>query len=108
MGKRKQIDEHYTLKPILKEGAHYNLIFGERSNGKTYSVLSYIIEQYATRGEQGALLRRMQEDFTGKRGSSLFNPLTENGEISRVTNGEYDVIPFHQNKDNIYLLYYPA
>lgn len=98
MSKRKKEDPHYTLKPILKEGAHYNVIFGERSNGKTYSVLSYIIEQYATKGEQSALLRRMQEDFTGKRGSSLFNPLTENGEVSRVTNGEYDSVYYYASR----------
>ena len=42
--KKKQIQEYYSLKPILEENAHYNIIIGERSNGKTYSVLQKIIE----------------------------------------------------------------
>ena len=30
---------YYSLQKILKKNAVYNVIFGERSNGKTYSVL---------------------------------------------------------------------
>ena len=38
--------KYYDLNPILKLDADYNIIFGERSNGKTYAVLKYMIEQY--------------------------------------------------------------
>ena len=47
-GKRK----FYSLKEILKKGATYNIIMGERSNGKTYAALSYAIEQYFKTGKQ--------------------------------------------------------
>lgn len=90
--------EYYNLQPILSEGAHYNLIIGERSNGKTYSVLLYILRLYAKKGFQGALLRRMQEDFVGKRGASLFNPLIDNGEISKATNGKYDSVYYYASR----------
>ena len=33
--------KYYSLKNILDKNAIYNVIFGERSNGKTYSVLKY-------------------------------------------------------------------
>ena len=38
--------KYYSLKNILKKNAQYNMIFGERSNGKTYSVLYYALENY--------------------------------------------------------------
>lgn len=95
---KKTEQEYYNLQPILHEQAHYNLIIGERSNGKTYSVLLYIIRLYAKKGFQGALLRRMQEDFVGKRGASLFNPLIENGEIEKATNGEYDNVYYYASR----------
>lgn len=96
--RKKQEQEYYNLQPILSEQAHYNLIIGERSNGKTYSVLLYIVRLFAKRGFQGALLRRMQEDFVGKRGASLFNPLIENGEIEKATNGEYNSVYYYASR----------
>lgn len=98
--KRKLQDqqEYYNLQPILSEGAHYNLIIGERSNGKTYSTLLYALRLYAKKGFQTALLRRMQEDFVGKRGASLFNPLVDNGEITKATGGEYDSVYYYASR----------
>ena len=60
--------KYYSLAPILSKDCLYNVIFGERSNGKTYAVLYRIIEQYVKHGHQGALIRRWKEDFRGKRG----------------------------------------
>ena len=48
----------YSLKNILKKGAQYNMIFGERSNGKTYAALKYGLQQYCEHGKQIAILRR--------------------------------------------------
>lgn len=96
--KRNSVDEHYSLLPILGTGAHYNLIFGERSNGKTYSVLSLIAETYARTGKQGAYLRRMREDFIGKRGAELFRPLVENGEIRKFTKGKWEDVYYYSGR----------
>lgn len=96
--KKEPKQEYYSLEPILKEKAHYNLIIGERSNGKTYSVLKYIVEQYVEHGHQAALLRRMQEDFVGKRGAGLFGPLIDNGEIELATAGEYDSVYYYASR----------
>ena len=48
----------YSLKTILSKDAQYNIIFGERSNGKTYSVLKYGLEKFCKTGEQTAIVRR--------------------------------------------------
>lgn len=82
----------YSLDNILEKNARYNIIFGERSNGKTYSVLKYALEQYGKSKKTLAIIRRWQEDFKSKRGATIFNALVENGEIERVTNGEYDSV----------------
>lgn len=98
MSDSERSEEHYTLKPILKEKAHYNLIIGERSNGKTYAALYYVLERYWKGGSEGAYLRRMQEDFIGKRGAGLFQPLVVNGEISALTNGEWEDVYYYASR----------
>lgn len=96
--RKKQEQEYYTLAPILKEKAHYNLIIGERSNGKTYSVLQKALQDYANSGYQTALLRRMQEDFIGKRGAGLFEPLINNNEVERLTGGEWTSVYYYASR----------
>ena len=38
--------KYYSLKNIQQKDATYNVIFGERSNGKTYAVLKQALENY--------------------------------------------------------------
>ena len=71
----------YSLKSILEKKAQYNIIIGERSNGKTYAVLKYAIERYLQTGEQLAIVRRWRDDFIGKRGATMFDALEVNKEI---------------------------
>ena len=84
--------KYYSLKNILAKNAHYNMIIGERSNGKTYAVLKYGVERAYNNGEQMAIIRRWQDDFRGKRGASMFDALVSNKEISRITGGEWNNI----------------
>lgn len=84
---RKQ--KFYNLKNILSKNAQYNVIFGERSNGKTYSVLKYALDNFGKTGEQLAIVRRWQDDFTGKRGSTMFDSLVANNEVIKATGGEW-------------------
>jgi len=53
---------YYQLDRILSENADYNLIIGERGNGKTFAVQKYIIQHYLKTGGQFFLLRRWVED----------------------------------------------
>ena len=71
MDRKKQELKYYSLDNILKKNCVYNIIFGERSNGKTYAVLKYGIEQYFKNGGQIAIIRRWKEDITGKRASDM-------------------------------------
>lgn len=84
--------KYYSLSNILDRDAHYNMIIGERSNGKTYAVLKYGLERYIKYGEQMGIVRRWRDDFTGKRGATLFDALVKNGEVSTISNGEWSNI----------------
>ena len=97
-------DIYYSYKKILLQGqeigAKYFLVFGERSNGKTYGALSiglngikngkeYLLKGFIQNGSQFAIVRRWRDDFTGKRGASMFDALVADGSIKKWTNGEW-------------------
>lgn len=90
--------KYYTLEPILAKQCQYNIIFGERSNGKTYAVLSHILKNYVNKGAQGAIIRRWKEDFRGKRGQVMFDALVADGLVSRLTNGVFTTIYYYSGK----------
>lgn len=90
--------EYYSLKEIDKRNAQYNIIFGKRSNGKTYSVLYRAVENYVKHGKQTAYLRRYREDFVGKRGASLFSALTSSGAIKELTGGKWEMVKYSSSQ----------
>lgn len=90
--------KYYSLKNILERGALYNVIFGERSNGKTYAVLEYGIKRYFEHGEQTAIIRRWSEDFTGKRGLSMFNALVDTGAVERLSGGKWNGVYYYGSR----------
>lgn len=87
--------KYYSLDKILQLKAQYNVIFGERSNGKTYAVLKYAIERYAKTGEQLAIIRRYRDDFIGRRGAEYFSALIANEEVKRATKGKWTSIHYY-------------
>ena len=88
----------YTLDEILKKQAQYNIIIGERSNGKTYATLLYCLKQYVLNGSQFAIIRRWKEDIRGKRAQTTFNSIVSNNEIENITNGNYNNIYYNSGK----------
>ena len=94
----KKNTEYYDVSHIDKLNCHYNVIFGKRSNGKTYSVLYKILKNYAEKGEQGAYIRRYREDFKGKRGATMFDSLVANDVISKLTDGKWTTVKFYSDR----------
>lgn len=90
--------KYYSPNAINRKNATYNVIFGERSNGKTYALLKQSIEQYLKDGSQMAYVRRWQEDIIGRRASRLFSALCENGEVSKLSKGEYTGVHYWAGK----------
>ena len=92
------MSKFYSLNAINKKNATYNVIFGERSNGKTYATLKQGVIDYYKNGGQMAYVRRWKEDITGRRASRLFSALCENGEIQKITNNEFTGVHYWAGK----------
>lgn len=73
--------KRYSIKPIKEKKARYNVIFGERSNGKTYSVLEEALQIYHDTGRTLALIRRWDEDYEGPNSAkTMYDSLMYNGD----------------------------
>ena len=96
--RKKDTPKYYSLDNILSKNADYNIIFGERSNGKTYAALKYGIERYMNTGEQMAYIRRWREDLRGKRAENLFANHVANGLIEELTDGKFNEVFYLSNK----------
>lgn len=90
----------YRLDKILKYNAKYNVIVSGRSDGKTFACLEYIIKKFFESGEkdQGAIIRRWQDDFTGKRGQQMFSALVQEGIVTKYSNGKWNNVKYYASK----------
>lgn len=67
--------KYYSYAKINKIKATYNLIIGQRSNGKTYGACSEkILDPYLEQGKPSAYIRRLDEMIRPANIESLFNP----------------------------------
>lgn len=85
---------YWDIYSILSKKARYNVIYGERSNGKTYGTLQYSLECYFTDGSEFAYIRRWDEDLVGKKGESLFNGIIKNGVIKKLSKGKWNHVVY--------------
>lgn len=84
--------KYYSLNKINKKNATYNVIFGERSNGKTYATLKQALENYFDNGSQFAYIRRWSVDVQPKRMNNLFNAIIEDGYLEKLSGGKFTAI----------------
>jgi len=92
------MNKYYSTKRIDAKNCIYNIIFGERSNGKTYSLLEKIVRNYFDNGKQGAIIRRMDEDLKQKRGGVFFDALLSNNVIYKLSKGQWNSIEYKSYK----------
>ena len=93
-----EVGDWYSYDTIDKFGCQYNMIIGERSNGKTYGALKKILDNFWKKQEKGAYIRRYKEDYRGKRGDSLFESLEKDGYIKELTDGVYDGVKYQSGR----------
>ena len=90
--------KYYSPSKINKKGATYNLIIGERSNGKTYAILLQALKDYCQHKNHFGYVRRWKEDITGRRAQRLFAGINENGEVERLTKGAFKGVHYFAGK----------
>lgn len=94
---------HYSIVNINKEKANFNLIYGEKSNGKSYQVKHIeAVEHYLETGQRFVLLRRWKEDITNLWIEQYFSDV----DVEKLTKGKYNCITCYRKV--LYLSIYNA
>jgi len=87
----KEVYTWYRLDEIKKLKAQYNVIYGERSNGKTTSCLEEVLKEYCANGKQGVYIRRWDDDLKPKTAGKLFNFIIQETDwISKYSGGVWN------------------
>lgn len=96
----KKKKKHYLLDNILALKALYNVLFGERSNGKSYAVKKRCLEKAWTDNEKFVYMRRWREDIVNNRAESYWDDMEEdddgNRNVETITGGEFDCISVYR------------
>ena len=92
--------KYYDVKSLISRipDAHYYIVIGERSNGKTYSILNYCLERYFNFGEEFVYIRRYDEEIKQSRGSQVFANLINNDVIKKLSKGKWDSLYYYAKK----------
>lgn len=92
------ISEH--LKELIEKypDVKYFVLFGQRSNGKTFGTLWHCLEEYIKYGNEMAYIRRTDEDLRGQRGDELFAGLEKAGIIKELTGGEWTGVSYYSKR----------
>lgn len=80
--------KYYSLKKILSYKAIYNIIFGQRSNGKTFSVIDLMIKTFCQKGLSSAYIRRLDTELIISEIGMLLKPQIDN--IIKYSKGKYN------------------
>lgn len=84
---------YYNLDPLDSVGARFNILFGERSNGKSYQ-LKYkkAVEKYLKTGRRFILMRRWKEEISTEKIEQYFQDV----DVQKLTGGKYNCISVYR------------
>lgn len=84
----------YDPSDILALDATYNLIYGERGNGKTFSICHLILDAYLSEGLPSAYVRRLDEMIKQGNLETLFSAPEHLKFIEEKTEGKYNFVKY--------------
>ena len=84
-------EKFYSIRHLIEQhpDAHYYVVYGERSNGKTYSTLDFCIDEYFKKGYQFAYVRRWKEDIKLSNLQKLFDGILRDHKIEKYSHGKW-------------------
>ena len=107
--------QYYDIEKTIKNypDCKYIVVYGERSNGKSYSALKYCIKKFYQSGGTSSFgyIRRWTDDIKSSNMEQVFKSLRNNEKgdnaIAEVTKGEYNDVEYktrcfylvHKNED---------
>lgn len=78
--------KYYSLDKLLDCKCYWMILYGMRSNGKSYAVKKYALEQAFKHNESFVYLRRWSEDIKAKEVDTYFN----DAPVKEITGGEWE------------------
>lgn len=86
---------HYNMDKIDSENADFNIIYGERSNGKSYQVKhKKAIEKFIKTGKRFILMRRWKDEISPSAIEQYFKDV----DVEKLTEGKYNTIIVYTKK----------
>lgn len=79
----------WDIRPILNTKSDINMVIGQRSNGKTYGVLKWFLQEFKRTGRTFAYIRRWAEDIKTFRCEQLFTTMT--ADIEKIFGVGYSI-----------------
>ena len=84
---------YWNIQRILNTHSDFNLVMGQRGNGKTFGVLQYFLEEYSKTKKRFVYLRRWADDVKAFRMEQLFLPFR--AVIDRLFGEEFTIQYYH-------------
>ena len=85
----KKTIKHYNMDNLISQNCDFNILFGERSNGKSYQLKhKRMILNYLNTGNRFILMRRFKEEITAMNIEQYFADV----DVHALTNGKYNCI----------------
>ena len=84
--------EYYRLDKILSCKAQYNILLGQRSNGKSYAVKEFCLYDYFKNDNKFILIRRFDDEIKENIIGSYFDDIP----IEKISNNEYQGIIYYR------------
>lgn len=87
----------YSPDDILALDCTYNIIYGERGNGKTFALCHLILKAYFEEGLPSAYIRRLDEMIKQGNLETLFSDPHHIEYIEKMSNGKYNSVKYFQH-----------
>ena len=85
---------YYDITNLKNENATYNILFGKRSNGKSYQIKKMVLEEYFNNGNKFIYLRRTPNEIKRELVVNYFDDF----DIKKWTNNKYNCITVRSNE----------
>lgn len=87
---------HYNIDNLMQTGALFNLLYGERSNGKSYQVKHKIMfkDSVVNGDRRFMLVRRSDDEITNSKLERYFDDVN----IEAITDGKYNCISIYRKE----------
>lgn len=94
----KELDKdkrYYNIDNIIKLNCVHNVIYGQRSNGKTFQALVKVaLKNYLLYGKKFGYIRRYKDNARATQVKKLFNGI----DIDKMTAGEYQAVDYYNGE----------